>query len=66
MSIRQLLLSAGGYAKIGRALQIPPNTVAYWGKRGRIPARHVLAVEKATGVSRHDLDEKLYPREKKR
>jgi DNA-binding transcriptional regulator YdaS (Cro superfamily) len=32
-------------------------------KGRRLPAEHVLAVEAATGVSRHDLRPDIYPRE---
>lgn len=32
-------------------------------KAGRASPRYVLAIEAATGVSRHDLDPDIYPRE---
>lgn len=34
--------------------------------RRRIPAERVLALEAATGISRHDLRPDLYPRESRR
>ena len=44
--------AAGGWTNIARPLGISPQAVAQW---EIVPADRVLAVEKATGVSRHKL-----------
>lgn len=47
-------------AAIGTSQQL----VSYWLKNGKsLPAEFVLATEKATGISRHDLRPDLYPRD---
>lgn len=59
-----IILSAaakvGGAAKLAKALDLERATIYYW---RRVPPHHVLAVERITGVSRHDLRPDLYPRE---
>jgi len=46
----------GGQAAMARLLGVKPQAVNQWAKGRRpIPARHVLAIEAATGVSRHVL-----------
>jgi DNA-binding transcriptional regulator YdaS (Cro superfamily) len=38
------------------------QNVEHWKKAGAIPPRRVLAIEAATGISRHDLNPTIYPR----
>jgi DNA-binding transcriptional regulator YdaS (Cro superfamily) len=45
----------GGQSKAAEALGLPPANVGMWKLRGRVPADKVLAVEAATGISRHEL-----------
>lgn len=46
----------GGAKKAAEALGISnPSVVLNWRKRGKIPAAKVLAVEAASGISRHVL-----------
>lgn len=54
------IAKAGSGVALARIVGVTPMAVSYWKARG-IPARHVLAVEAATGVSRHDLRPDLYP-----
>lgn len=49
---------AGGRAMLGRALDISGQAISQW---DRCPAERVLAVEAASGVSRHRLRPDLYP-----
>lgn len=51
---------AGGAGKLARALGISAPAVAQW---RRVPAARVLAVEAASGVSRHALRPDLYPQD---
>ena len=53
----------GGQSALGRLLSVTQSTVFHWvDKTGLLPAEHVLKVEAATGVPRHDLRPDLYPR----
>jgi len=54
-AINQAIASIeGGQAALARVLNITPQQVNQWAKGGRpVPARYVLAIEQATGVSRH-------------
>lgn len=55
---------AGSQAKLGAiAGGVTQPAVSGWiRKKRRLPAEHVLPVEAATGVSRHDLRPDIYPR----
>lgn len=54
----------GGQSATARLLSVDQSTVHEWLRSGRaLPAEHVLTVEKATGISRHDLRPDIYPRE---
>ena len=45
----------GGVGKLASAIGLRQNVVSNWRMRGQAPAERCLAIEKATGVSRHDL-----------
>lgn len=51
---------AGGYAALAKALGLSRATV--WGWR-EVPPKHVIAVERETGIPRHLLRPDLYPDE---
>ena len=52
----------GGQAPLARAIEISQPSVWHWvHKSKRVPAEYVLAVEAATGVSRHELRPDIYP-----
>jgi len=53
---------AGGQSALARFCGIKQQTIGVWLKTGRVPAARVLQVEKAVGVSRHDLRPDIYPR----
>jgi DNA-binding transcriptional regulator YdaS (Cro superfamily) len=46
--------NVGGTVALAKAVGVPHYNVSKWRKSG-IPAKHVLRVEAASGVSRHDL-----------
>jgi len=50
--------AAGSYAALAKALNKTRAGVWQWKK---VPAERVLAVERVTGVSRHELRPDLYP-----
>lgn len=51
----------GGPTALAKALgDVSSQAVSQW---KRIPAKRVLDVERATGLSRHDLRPDLYPRD---
>lgn len=53
--------AVGGPSALAKALgNVTSQAVSQW---KRVPAERVLDVERATGVSRHDLRPDLYPRE---
>ncbi|WP_082382067.1 YdaS family helix-turn-helix protein [Blastomonas sp. AAP25] len=52
----------GGQSATGRHLGVSQRAVWRWVKQGTVlPAEHVLAIEAATGISRHDLRPDIYP-----
>lgn len=55
---------AGSQTAFGKLIGKRQSVVHDWLRFNRpLPAELVLAVEKATGVSRHDLRPDIYPRE---
>lgn len=41
--------------RLARAVGVTHQTIHSWIKAGKVPATRVLAVEAATGISRHEL-----------
>ncbi|WP_434558047.1 transcriptional regulator [Pseudomonas sp. Z4-20] len=56
------IAEAGSGAALAKVAGVTPMAVSYWKIRG-VPARHVLTIEVATGVSRHELRPDIYPRQ---
>lgn len=63
-ALERAIAAAGGQAALGRALGVSQPTIHDWlhGTK-RVPAERVLAVEEASGVSRHELRPDIYPLE---
>ncbi|SEE13102.1 Putative antitoxin of toxin-antitoxin system, YdaS/YdaT [Pseudomonas coleopterorum] len=55
--------AAGSQSALARVLGCTPQNIQRWCATGRIPAERVLTVERATGISRHELRPDLYPSE---
>ena len=63
-ALEQAIAMHGG-TELGRRLGISDAAVFRWRRLGRVPAGRVLAVERATGVSRHWQRPDIYPVEKR-
>lgn len=50
--------SVGGQDKLAKLIGVTPQAVSQWDE---VPPLRVLAVEAASGVSRHELRPDLYP-----
>jgi DNA-binding transcriptional regulator YdaS (Cro superfamily) len=61
--VRIAINAAGGQVSLAQRVGVRQQSISDWLKRARIPAERVLAVERATGISRHELRPDLYPRE---
>jgi DNA-binding transcriptional regulator YdaS (Cro superfamily) len=60
--LERAILAAGSGKALAELLGVTPMAVSYWKARG-VPARQALPIEKATGISRHELRPDLYPTE---
>ncbi len=58
--ISEIKARRGATKAIAQAAGISPAAVSKW---PRVPAEHVLAVERATGFSRHEIRPDIYPKE---
>ena len=58
--VHQAADRVGGLSALARLLNIKHTAFYRW---GQVPPVRVLQIERATGVSRHDLRPDLYPRE---
>ena len=52
---------AGGQQALAEKIGVRYQAVQKWLKASRVPAERVLAIETATGISRHDLRPDIYP-----
>lgn len=59
-ALERAIERAGGLTKLAASLQITKQAVAQWDE---VPPLRVLDVERASGVSRHELRPDLYPLE---
>lgn len=55
--------AVGSQSALARAIGCSPQFVQQMCAKGRIPAERVLAIESASGISRHELRPDLYPEE---
>ena len=63
-AISEAVRRMGGQNAAARRLGISQTSVWRWVSKGQtVPGEHVLDIEAATGISRHDLRPDLYPRE---
>lgn len=61
-ALQRAVAKTGSQHAMARLIGVSQPTVWAWLKAGKpLPAEHVLAVERATGVSRHELRPDLYP-----
>lgn len=64
-ALRDAIEAIGSQSAMAALLGITQGAISRWLARGNaLPAEHVLKVEAATGISRHDLRPDLYPRDK--
>lgn len=63
-AIRRAAEIAGSQQALANLCELnSQGAIQRWLTSGRVPAHHVLRIERALGVSRHDLRPDLYPRE---
>jgi DNA-binding transcriptional regulator YdaS (Cro superfamily) len=64
VALERSIAAVGSQTGLAKLIGVSQTAVWKW-VRGRkpLPAEHVLKVEKATGISRHELRPDLYPRE---
>ncbi|WP_091784997.1 transcriptional regulator [Paraburkholderia steynii] len=62
-AIERACSNVGGQSALARLLQCTPQNVQKMCRTGRIPAHHVLKIERVAGVPRHEQRPDLYPLE---
>lgn len=62
-ALKEACRRAGGQTALAKQIGKTQGHVSQWIHRRRLPAEEVLGIERATGVSRHDLRPDIYPRE---
>lgn len=61
-ALAQAVRAAGSQSAFARLIGRNQSTVHDWVREGRpLPGEYVLAIERQTGVSRHELRPDLYP-----
>lgn len=61
--LKKAINIAGSQSALARAIGVRQCHIWSWLNRNKkVPAIHVLKIEKAVGVSRHDLRPDIYPR----
>ena len=59
-ALRRAIKVVGGNEAMAEAIGVTPSDVSHW---TRSPANHVLAIEAASDISRHELRPDFYPPE---
>lgn len=54
-ALERAIKAAGGPAALARICSQHPQAVSRWRREGQPPAKHCLAIEAATGVTRYEL-----------
>jgi DNA-binding transcriptional regulator YdaS (Cro superfamily) len=62
-ALKQAVTVSGSSKLLGHAIGVTPERVRMWLHRDNLPAEYVIAIERATGVSRHELRPDIYPKE---
>ena len=62
-ALKRAIQVAGSMRQLGEQIDCSTHQIGMWRYRRRIPAEYVLSIEKATGVSRHELRPDIYPTE---
>jgi DNA-binding transcriptional regulator YdaS (Cro superfamily) len=60
-ALTEAINRAGSRYALAKAIGVTTQAVYQWGEQA--PVARVLAIEAATGISRHDLRPEIYPRE---
>jgi DNA-binding transcriptional regulator YdaS (Cro superfamily) len=60
-SLEEVLEAPGETTRIAKELDIAPQAISQWRRKGRVPPNRVLDVERVTGVHRHFLNPDIYP-----
>lgn len=61
--LQKAIEAVGGQRALARVCGVEQANVWYWLHRAKkAPAEHVITIEEASGVSRHDLRPDIYPR----
>lgn len=62
--LHRAVAAAGSQTELARRINVTQAHIWNWLNRdGKVPAEHVLPIERATGVSRHELRPDLYPKD---
>lgn len=62
-AIDKAIQAAGGQQALAEKCGVRYQAVQKWARLNRIPAERVLAIETASGISRHELRPDLYPQD---
>lgn len=62
-AVKRAIRKVGSQSNLARLVGVTPQAVQQWEAANRVSVRKVLEVEKATGISRHDLRPDIYPRD---
>ena len=57
-ALKRAMDAVGGQAALAKEIGVTAQAVSQWGE---VPPLRVLAVERASGISRHELRPDLYP-----
>jgi DNA-binding transcriptional regulator YdaS (Cro superfamily) len=60
-AIQRACAAIGGQSALAREIGTTPQAVQKMCSTGRVPAERVIAIERVSGVSRHELRPDLYP-----
>lgn len=60
--VQEAILIFGSQSAFAKQCGVAQPTVFKWLKKGKIPPKRVLKIEKITGIPRYKLNSDIYPR----
>jgi DNA-binding transcriptional regulator YdaS (Cro superfamily) len=61
MDVSEIIEKGGGVLRLSGSCGVHYTSVIGWRNANRVPAQRVIAVERATGVPRHEIRADIYP-----
>jgi DNA-binding transcriptional regulator YdaS (Cro superfamily) len=60
-NIKRAVELAGGEKACAKHFAVTFQAIQHWIYKSRVPAKHIIKLERLSGVTRHEIDSDIYP-----